>query len=168
MSWTLIESVTLGSTQASVTLGSGGTIPQTYKTLKVVISARSDSGTSFTGIRANLNGSTTSQSSRTLSGNGSAASSATYSTFFAGLVQQTAYTANTFTSSELTLPNYTSSTQNKVGSSESVTENNATEAQQWMFANLWSSTAAVTSVTIAIDGSGNFISGSTFTLYGLK
>lgn len=33
---------------------------------------------------------------------------------------------------------------------------------------LWNSTAAITSVTLTVGGSGNWISGSTFALYGVK
>ena len=162
MSWTLIEHQSLSSSAASVTLGSGGTIPQTYKTLKLVISARG----SGNDLSLSLNGSTSSFTLRALYGEGTGAASATLANW-AGYAVVTSYTANTYGSTELTFPNYAGST-NKPYSVDAVTENNATLSYQTIAGGLWSNTAAITSIGIAFyGGSGTFSTNSTFTLYGL-
>lgn len=171
MSWTLIESQTLSSSQASVTLGSGGTLPQTYKTLRLVISPRLTNTMYGYEIRVRPNGDTANGSARVLRGyNGSSVSSYTdaYATASDSQLGNGA-TANTFGSVELTIPNYASTAANKVMSSESVSENNAADGRLDMIASLWASTAAITSITLDSPANPNsFVSGSTFTLYGLK
>jgi len=172
MGWTLIQHTALTSSAASVTLGSGGTIPQTYKTLTLVISSRSDitPGYPDDGIFLAFNGSSSSYSNRVLYGNGTIAQSATnsYTTtkVYVSASNTSSSTTNTFASIRVDLPNYSGST-NKALSSDGVIENNATLAIQALNAGLWSNTAAITSIVIT-PNSGNFVSGSTFTLYGLS
>lgn len=165
MSWTLLESQILSGSQASITLGSGGTLNQGYKTLKVVVSARTLGGTVGDIVTITFNGSSTSFTTRLLYGTGSAAASANYTTGYFGNVDGNTATASTFGSAELTIPNYAGST-NKPYSIDGVHENNAAAAQQEMWAGLWSNTAAITSIALA--GTGNFVTGSSFYLYGLK
>lgn len=165
MSWTLIESQTLGSSVASVTLGSGGTIPQTYKTLKLVISARTDQA-SVKDLIVKPNNSTSNLTMRYLIGTGAAVGTGTGTTGQVGNLNGTGQTASTFNSTEITFPNYAGST-NKPFTADDVSENNGTTAYQTLFANLWSDTTAITSIVLA-PNAGNFITGSTFTLYGLK
>jgi len=167
MSWTKIEEVTLSSSQASVTLGNGGTIPQGYKTLKLIVSARSDASAVGVNMQLRPNGSTANLSDRYLDGNGATAASGSEATvLWCGNATAATATANTFANDEITIPNYAGST-NKPVSIDSVTENNATTAYQDLIAGLWSNTAAITSLTV-VSASGSFVSGSTFTLYGLN
>jgi hypothetical protein len=75
--------------------------------------------------------------------------------------------ANTFNSVEIYIPSYTAS-QNKPFNTFGVVENNSaaggdTEIDAW--ANLYRDTAAISS--IAINAYVNFVSGSSFYLYGL-
>lgn len=163
MSWTLIEHISLSSSAASVTLGNGGTLPQTYKTLKLVVSARLDTGNAA--VRFKPNGLTTNLTARYIFGNGSTASSGTYTSPGIYAVPNTA-TANTFGNAAVEIPNYSGST-NKPMSVDTVNEDNATGTSMALDAWLWSSSAALTSIVLAPD-SGNMVSGSTFTLYGLK
>ena len=169
MSWTLIEHVSLSSSQASVTLGNGGTLPQTYKTLKLVMSARTDSsGSTFEGFYLEPNANSSNLSNRYLEGNGASASSgSSASNMFIGVATGASATTSTFCNVEITIPNYTGST-NKPVSSDSVNETNATTAYQDLIAGLWSNTAAITSLKLILLSTNNFVSGSTFTLYGLK
>ena len=159
---------------ASNTVGSGGassvtfsSIPQTYTDLLIKISDRSTTnlGGVWTGVNVRLNGSTTSLTSRQLYGTGSAAGSASTTTDNYWTVSNIA-TANTFSNSEIYIPNYTGST-NKSFSADSVTENNATAALAAMTADLWSNTSAVTSITL-VEGGNSFAQYSTFYLYGIK
>lgn len=163
MSWTLIEHQALSSSAASVTLGSGGTIPQTYKTLKLVLSTICSTDNI---VEIRPNNATANQTRRSLYGTGSAAGSGT-GTNIRAASGYTSYTANTPGNSEVTFPNYTSTTTNKPISADGVAENNATAALQLMEALLWSDTSAITSIVVIAPSSGTMSSGSTFTLYGL-
>lgn len=151
-----------------MTLGSGGTIPQTFKTLKLVISGRSSFSNPSDDIVLQFNGVTTNYSNRTVYGDGSTASSSTFTSYYLGPCSAATATSSTFGNLELTIPNYASSTTNKPGSLDSVMENNATLSYQFLIANLWANNAAITSIALTLGSASNFVSGSTFTLYGLK
>ena len=167
MSWSLIEHVSLSSSQASVTLGSGGTIPQTFKTLKVVMSARTDRGFQADSVVMKLNNDASNGTNRYLNGDGSNASSGSETNVTGGLAAGATATANTFGNSTVDIPNYSGNTS-KPSSTDGVAENNASVGYQQLRANLWSSTNAVTSIVLIPLAGTNFVSGSTFTLYGLK
>jgi hypothetical protein len=155
-------------------VGSGGassidftSIPSTYTDLCVKLSLRA---TTAVGLNVNFNSSTTGFSSRRLYGDGSSAGSDTHGSsaqiaIIAGVNYNT-YTANTFSSMDLYIPNYAGS-NNKGVSSDSVNENNATTALASLGANFWSNSAAITSIAFTL-GSGNFVQYSTATLYGIK
>lgn len=161
---------------ADVTVGSGGaasidftSIPSTYTDLCLMISARTDNnaGQPWAGLRMAINGSTANQSYRVIYGNGSSASSSSSTIIEPGLAASSAATANTFGNSSLYIPNYAGS-QNKSMSSDSVQETNGTTALIGLQANLWSSTAAITSLSITSQNSWNFVQYSTATLYGVN
>jgi hypothetical protein len=111
-----------------------------------------------------FNGSTASFSNRYLLGTGSAVVSGTDDQRRAGTVNVSGATASTFANTALYIPNYAGSA-NKTWSSDSVYENNASEAYQTIIAGSWTSTAAITSVTLTISGGANFDIGSTASLY---
>lgn len=167
MSWTLIEHQALTSSVASVTLGNGGTLPQTYKTLKLVASTRTDRAATDDTLGILFNGSSSNFSFREVYGNGASPFSGSGSQGRIILAAAANNTASTFANSTTEIPNYAGAT-NKPVSSDSVSENNATTAYQIMYATLWSNTAAITSITVQSLFGSNLVSGSTFTLYGLK
>ena len=155
---------------ASTTVGSGGTatitfsnIPQGYTDLKIVYSTR-DGDTGGSAVYVTFNGLSTNRSMRLLQGTGSVANSSTWSLIY-GRGNSGDRTANTFSNGEIYIPNYTSS-NNKSVSIDSVEENNATGAYAGLTAGLWSSTAAITSVTLS-PSAGNFVQYTTATLYGI-
>jgi len=164
---------------ASSTAGSGGvasvtfsSIPATYTDLVIKYTARS-TYTTFPGdaidVRLTFNGSSSGYTERMLYGTGSAAASASTSGSFinwGGIQTNTAQTANTFSSSEIYIPNYAGST-NKSMSIDAVQENNATASNSRLVAALWANTAAITSITLTPDY-GNFAEYSSFYLYGIK
>ncbi len=162
---------------ATVTVGSGGaanieftSIPGTYTDLLVFYSTRA--ATTGSDMGARFNGDTGSNYSyRKLGGNGSTASSDSASSQTSltrvGRVNPSAATANTFSNNYMYIPNYTSS-NNKSVSMDGVSENNATSANADLIAGLWSNSAAITSISLLIDGGGNFAQYSTATLYGIK
>lgn len=158
----LLERIELAASAASVSFSN---IPQSgYTDLKVVFSVRADSSTNDSKIE--FNGITTGYTERAVGGNGAS----TYS-FNDGLinplVNPSTFTANTFTNSEMYIPNYTSNNPKSI-SLDVVQENNATTANGIMSAALWTYTGnpAITSIKIS-PSTGNYVSGSTFSLYGL-
>ena len=161
----LIASTTvgvLGSTSIDFT-----SIPGTYTDLCVVSSLRA---TLDGNLLISFNGSSANFTARRLSGNGSSASSTTFSTGLAGTITGSGQTSNTFSSSQTYIPNYASSTTYKSFSAESTQENNATASNFYAIAGLWSNNAAITSISLThADGSGYpFVQYSTAYLYGVK
>jgi len=163
--YVLLERIELNASAASVTFSN---IPQSgYTDLKVVVSARGTTS-STPDIWVRMNGLTTGYSGRFISSSGSSAGSGTrsVSAWAVGVINYSTTTSNTFNSQEIYIPNYLSSNAKSV-SSESVQENNGTTAYMYMFANLQTSTAAISSLTLLLEDSTNFVAGSTFSLYGL-
>jgi hypothetical protein len=160
---------------ASVTVGSGGAanmdfqnIPADYTDLVLKVSARNSSNENAYRVRIN-NDSSTLYSARFLLGNGSTASSnnnSTQTAAFVGRMSMSTDTASTFGSTDIYIPNYTSSVAKSL-SSDVVTENNATTAFQSLFAALYTGTSAITRLTLIPDAN-NFAEHSTATLYGIK
>lgn len=161
MPMTLISRTTLTGTAASVTFSS---IPQTFQTLKLVISARADAATYD--MYVNINSSTANFSYRNLYGSGTAAASASGSNNYIAYQDPSSATASTFGNMEIVIPNYGGSA-NKAISVDTVFEDNATSARQMLLASLWSVTSSVSSLN-AYPSSGNFVANSTFSLYGVS
>ena len=169
--YTLISSNVLTTATASVTFSS---IPATYTDLVVRWSARSAQANATTRININLNGvSGTSYSFTKLQATGTSASSANISGFdkwWGEYVSANNATSNTFGSGELYLPNYLS-TVNKPASFFSVAENNTTANGDWYvsaLASLATITSAITSVALTLNTADNFMTGSSFYLYGIS
>ena len=164
--YTLISSNVLSSSAASVTFSS---IPSTYTDLVLRWSARSDNTSS---LRFVLNNDTTANYSRTrLYATGSSALSSRNTglsnwAVYDGAAPST-FTSNTFTSGQIYIPNYAGSA-NKIGAIFNAAENNSTA--DWSIsvdAQLRSATAAITEIKTE-NAAGNFVSGSSFYLYGIK
>ena len=168
--YTLIEAKTLTTTTTDITFTS---IPQTYTDLKLVYSARSNVNTSSEGYDAtfSFNGATSNRLTRVLRGDGTFTASNVINESAGDFrllraMQPTNYTGSVFSNVEIYVPNYTGSNF-KSFSIDAVNENNATTADQSMIAGLWSSTAAITSITVGAFG-GSLVQYSTFYLYGIK
>lgn len=161
VTYNLIASNTLSSAAASVTFSA---IPQTYTDLVVRVSARvSDAAASYY-IRLQPNSGFV--TSRRLEGDGSSATSATNSLYTMGFVVGGGSDANTFNSGEWYLPNYAGSTTKPI-SMFTVNERNNTAANMAVNASLYNSTSAITSIELT-NSDTNFVSGSSFFLYGIK
>ena len=165
---------------ASVTVGSGGassidftSIPSTYTDLCLKMSTRTTRSTgnaNITMVRFNSN--TSGYTFRVLLGDGSSPSSFNQTALFTdagfgGYGDQDNNTTSTFSSHELYVPNYAGS-NNKSFSIDAVQENNATTGLASMAANLWSNTAAITSITLSPFEGFNYKQYSTAVLYGIK
>ena len=153
------------------TVGSGGAssitfnnIPQTFTDLKVVVSGRTNVSATLDYFLVQPNGATTNLSGTRIQGNGSAASSARYTALYVPVDGATA-TANSFGNVEVYIPNYTSSNFKSM-ICDAVAESNTSAMYQELWAFLWSSTSAITSLTIG-NGGQNFVQYSTFSLYGV-
>jgi hypothetical protein len=167
--------IQIGST---VTVGSGGaatidftSIPATYTDLIVKLTTRS-TGTAITTFSMRFNGSTAANYNyRYLQGTGSVAQSAA-GTSVASAVNLVGYTngslsvANTFSNTEVYIPNYAGSNA-KSYSVDSVEEENGVTAYSHLLAGLWALTSAITSITFTPDA-GSFAQHSTASLYGIK
>lgn len=168
MTMTLISTVTVGAGGASSIDFSS--IPQTYTDLQLVVSARSTiTGTTYEDVGIKFNSSSSGYTERQIYANGSSAgSNANFFTSYGyiGGVGSNSNTANTFGNCGVYIPNYTGSS-NKSFSVDNVTENNATGAFMNLVANLWSNTAAITSISLFPVSANTFMQYSTASLYGI-
>jgi hypothetical protein len=168
--YTLISSNVLSSSAASVTFSA---IPATYTDLVLRISARSDNANFFGNIVYKVNGVSTAYNSATdLYGY---TSSAAYSTrqsnqAFGGrtiAISGSTATSSTFGSTEIYIPTYTSTTSKPI-SVVSMSENNSTSVVTEVEADLISNSVAIVSIVFTEQSGANFVSGSSFYLYGIS
>lgn len=163
----LIQHITVGSGgAASITFSS---IPGGFTDLRLVISCRFAGATVSSNGRLKFNSVGSGYSERLLYGDGSTANSASQSGSsirWSNHSSANSSTANTFGSAEIYIPNYLSDNYKSL-SSESISENNATSAFQYINAGLWSNTSAITSIELTSDGGGDFLEHSSATLYGI-
>lgn len=158
--FTPISTQTLGSAAASVTFSS---IPSTYTDLVlVVVSKWTGSGNSSYGMRFNADGGTNYSRTYILGsgGGGSSARASNQTSTFNGQVNATEWSSSVFH-----IMNYSNSTTFKNVLSRTDQTGNYVTAM----VALWRSTNAITSIDLGyFDASGNWASGSTFNLYGIK
>lgn len=168
--YTLIASNTVSSSgTTSVTFSS---IPQTYTDLALRISYRGNNAGSWQGFLSLRPNSVSGTSNTYLTGTGSSAQSFRSTQFYSILENTGTYsadslvnTANTFSSIEWYIPNYTGTATKQI-SGFGVSEENATGTYMSVSANYSSSTSAITSLLLR-DLNGMY-AGSSFYLYGIK
>jgi hypothetical protein len=160
-----IATNTLGSDQASISFSSFAG----YTDVILVASTRSSHSANGP-ITIRFNGDTGSNYSYTrLYGSGSAASSDRFSNSTSidfGFMPGTNSTSGIFGISTVHIQNYSNSTTNKTVLNRWNTDGSATPFTAAVV-GLWRNTAAITSMSIAYT-TGNILTGSTFTLYGIK
>jgi hypothetical protein len=156
----------------TVTVGAGGaatidftSIPQTFTDLKIVVSSRNSANDASYFVRPN--GATTNLSARDVRGNGSTTQSISDPSIFASHMVASSYTASVFGNGEIYIPNYALSNFKSL-SIDGSAENNSSGNTMSLAAGLWSSTAAITSITLIAGSGGNFTQYSTATLYCIK
>lgn len=157
-----IESYTLSADASSVTFGTGGTIPQTYTDLVLVIQASTTHTDQGARLYVQFNGSTSLYSDTWIEGNGSVANSSrdTSDTYLAFAVAGNSSTS--FGTYILNIQNYANTSTYKTTLSRS---SSATSNAVRSYVGLWRSTNAINTFTLRADG--NYRAGSTFTLYGI-
>jgi hypothetical protein len=160
---TLIETKVLGTAAASIEFTS---IPQDGTDLVVLASLRASNNDAVSGLTFEFNNSTTDYSNRTLLGSGlftgRGVDSGNYTDRRINTTNAATSTANTFSTHYVYVPNYTSSA-NKSFSAEGATETNSGYSELGIMANLWSNTAAITSIKLSV--SSTLVAGSTVSLY---
>ena len=160
----------------SYTIGSGGagtidftSIPSTYTDLCLKVSARKTS-TGGANLQMQFNGTTTGYTQKTIIG-GDSGSPASYSdTSEIGFmyVNLSNHIANTFSITDIYIPNYASS-NNKTISIDNVIENNASGGGTVLTVGTWANSAAINRLYLQIaNGAGTFAQYSTAHLYGIK
>lgn len=155
-----LDKVTVGSSVGSVTINMGSTISQAYTDLVLVIDGTVGSNC---GVQLRFNGDSGSNYSYTrMTGDGSSASSDRSSN--ATFMELGYYVSTARNMNILNIMNYSNSTTFKTVLNRASAQTVNIGAQAYV--ELWRSTAAITSVTI--NASGNFSSGTTFSLYGIK
>lgn len=157
-----VQSTTLVSAQTSTVFSS---ISQSYTDLVLIISALGSSTSDY--IKLNINSDTGSNYSNTaMYGDGVTAATGkvsnqtfSYLTYypFASTTQPNLVIAN--------FQNYSNTTTYKTFLSRANTQ--ITNSGPDAIVGAWRSTSAITSLTIATTGGGNFNIGSTFTIYGI-
>jgi hypothetical protein len=161
------------STPSGVATVSLSAIPQTYTDLVLTISFRDNQGAgNFTDyVYVQVNGSTTTHTLTNLQGNSSATSSTRYTTGTYWFARSDAggNTTNTFSSHEFYIANYANGNY-KSACYTGVVEGNSTTAGNTYIqpnADLWSTTSAITSLTVGSLNS-TFANGTRIDLYGIK
>jgi len=154
-----IATNTLGSAAATVTFS---TISGAYTDLVFIIAA-GNSTTASDQIRAQFNSDTGSNYSFTqIVGNGSTATSGRSSNSTA--MRFGFCSNNTETNAIIQIQNYSNTTTYK----SSLARINNPNVNLYAVVNLWRNTSAITNISLFMESGGNFNSGSTFTLYGIK
>jgi hypothetical protein len=164
---------------AAVTVGSGGassidfsSIPSTYTDLCIKISARrSDASEGYLSLRFNAS-SASDYWNRTIRGTGTAVSTSTdfnVASLDFWVLDGTGYTANTFASTDIYIPEYAGSLKKSV-IAENVAEGNVSTMYMQMTSGFWNVTSAINQITLyaAAAPSGTFAEHSTAVLYGIK
>jgi len=162
----LIESQVLGVAAASVTFSA---IPQTYKHLKIFVSARSAAAAAYDSGYARFNGDAGANYLYGAHQGGSAhtvsiSSGQTQAGIFAATGNGS--TADLYGGSEITLFDYTGANKKTV---MALKWESHTTSEAYLYETLvaWADTDAITSILMWANG-GNLMAGSRFDLYGIK
>ena len=157
-----ITTQTLGSAQSTVTLSS---IPSTYTDLVVVVSAAVASSSGDLLMTFNTDTSTN-YSYTTITGNGSTPLSTRSANRNNIPCDYNGWLTTTLGNHIciISILNYTSTNVNKTALTRSSNASTGTDYN----IGLWRSTAAINQIVFVNNSGSNFITGSTFTLYGIK
>tara|TARA_R110000803_G_scaffold64380_1_gene125368 strand:+ start:380 stop:880 length:501 start_codon:yes stop_codon:yes gene_type:complete len=162
MTYTLIDSVTLGSSAASVTFSA---IDQSFGDLVLVTSALGV-GDVYPGIRFNSDSSST-YSYVVMRGNGSTSSSSSSSTTNAGIITAFTWASGTNANlSSVSIMDYAATDKHKSWLSRAGQANGGSGYGTEAIAGRWPQTSAITSIEV-VGGGGTYAAGSTFHLYGI-
>lgn len=161
----LIETAVATGFQSNITFSS---IPQDYKHLEIRFVSRSTQATTNAGIDIRLNNDSGSNYwNHLLEGTGTSVVSENYGPSVSAFAQTAGTSiANAWPASVLQILDYTSTGKNKT--LRNLNGWSSVEIPRIrLLSALWNNTSAVTTVSVSL-GSGNFVAGSRFSLYGIK
>jgi hypothetical protein len=177
MSFYKIQTITLGSTQASIDFT---TIPSTYDHLVILCNTRrnSASGTGSGSIQFNGDTNTTGNYRHLqMTATGQVGGSTGTQAYAAATVNLEMFntgnstdTTNSFPQNTIYIWNYTNSNYVKFanGHGSQFNVGSGGYSYQTMYAGNWGSTATITSIKMFPTSGASFIAGSSATLYGIK
>jgi hypothetical protein len=162
-----ISTTTLGSAAASVTFSS---ISGSYTDLVLVTSALSPGGgNNSRGYRFELNSDTGTNYSQTwLSNSTTTPTSSRETSQTRGRIGGISETASDVTTVVTTFLNYSNTTTYKTVLSRSSNLNTNGDTNVFAGVSLWRSTSAITAIKLTMSDNSSFITGSSFSLYGIK
>jgi hypothetical protein len=168
------ESIATATASGSATTLTFTSIPSTYKHLQIRgISKNSGTGSAASTFTAIFNSDNSANYAwHYIDANGTAATASggasdTAITLRRGSSTNNASYTNMFGSIIIDVHDYASTTKNKTVRYIAGTDYNNTSGALALGSNLWMSTNAITSITLT-SGSGNWVAGTTFALYGIK
>ena len=171
--WNIIDHTELGGTATTYTKSS---ISSSHQHLMFLVSARNDTSSIDVSNNFYFNNDTASNYSYTTlfalaTGTTiSAATSNSQSSIIGPYSAGVDTLADTFSVTEIWIPNYSNTSNWKQALIKNVVPNNSTSANDRRLMNvagLWQNTAAINRLDL-VAASGNFIAGTTFTLYGIN
>ena len=167
--YTLISSNVLGSSAASVTFSA---IPSTYTDLVLRCSTRGSRAAVIDSIVIKFNAdSGTNYSNTIITGVGTTVSSfanANTTSLSLNTSDGDTATANTFGSFEMYIPNYTATTTKPISTISLSEDNSSNNAYLRVLANQYRGSSAISSIVLTPEIGPNWLSGSSFYLYGIK
>lgn len=161
-----LGAVVVSSSTSSITFSN---IPQTYTHLQIRYIARTDYATAGADFLYSINGVTTNASYayHRLGGEGSVAfSQSSTSSRIVGINNGSSAGANMFASGIMDILDYTNTNKNRTVRNFVGSDRNGSGIVA-IYSNLYISTTTVTSISL-ITENGNWITGSSFSLYGIK
>lgn len=173
----LISTTVLSSSAACVTFAGLDTSAAAYKHLQIRYTARCSSAVAYPiTVNAQLNDDSTVGNYKwhLIGGDSTAVASyngqLTPAGLFTGAAAGGSANASAFSANIVDFLDFASTSKNKTmrslgGSSASST---AINNEIRLYSSLWMSTAAITSIALTLTDSSNFVTGSRFSLYGLK
>lgn len=159
----LLETIQLTANASSIVFNN---IPQTgYTDLIIKFSSRETSGSNWNNLNLSFNGSGTYYSKSLVGTGAGVVSQASSSALDRQYANGGSTTANIFGNGEIYIPNYAGSGR-KVITSNTVGENNGSSSIIGQMAGMFTGTGAITEITLN-PVSTSFVTGSTFSLYGV-
>ena len=170
-SFDLLETQVLGSAAASVTFSSLSTYASSYQHLQLRVTARTSRADTGDDIILRFNNDSTVANYRyhALYGTGSVAGSENAQVATGARFMQATganFTASAFNAGVCDILDPFETTKNKTIRTLSGVPGSYDRI--WLASNLWANTSAVTSITLVSGFSANFVTGSRFSIYGLK
>jgi len=164
ITYKLIAKTVLSASTSSVTLSS---IPSTYTHLKIFVSSRQTStGLDAAPMYFNGGTSTASYLNGYFDSNEGGTPRSGAAGYYQMIRQPTNYASSVWAYNEILIPNYAGSNEKNIMSYFN-TENSASNQYMGSSRTYTAVTSAITSVTLGVNGGGDYVSGTSFYIYGL-